>query len=279
VSELYQPKGSTAGGAWSVVTRMRYPRLRILDLAPGGSHRFGTVEEEALVLPLAGSCAVSCGDKLFELTGRGGVFDVISDFCYLPRNSEVTIDSAGGGRFAVPAAVADRDLPARYVSTSDIQVELRGAGVCSRQVNNLAAAGGFECASLIVVEVLTPGGNWSSYPPHKHDEHRPGETELEEIYYFEVRGGGVGYQRVFGTAQRPIDVLAEVRSGDVVQVPHGWHGPSIAVPGYDLYYLNVMAGPERAWRFCVHPDYAWVRGTWAEQAVDPRLPLTGGERA
>jgi 3D-(3,5/4)-trihydroxycyclohexane-1,2-dione acylhydrolase (decyclizing) len=98
------------------------------------------------------------------------------------------------------------------------------------------------------VEVLTPGGNWSSYPPHKHDEDRPGEeTVLEEIYYYEVARGGVGFQRVYGSGPgRDIDVCAEVRSGDAVIMPHGYHGPSMAAPGYDLYYLNVMAGPRRA---------------------------------
>ena len=125
---------------------------------------------------------------------------------------------------------------------------------------------------IIACEVITPGGNWSSYPPHKHDEERPGESALEEIYYFEVRGAnGIAYQRVYGS----VDVLAEVRSGDVVLIPHGWHGPSMAVPGYDLYYLNVMAGPgaERAWLICDDPAHSWVRETWPGLAVDPRLPI------
>src|SRR5690606_16950435 len=122
---------------------------------------------------------------------------------------------------------------------------------------NFCAADAFEADKLIAVEVVTPGGNWSSYPPHKHDEDRPGEESvLEEIYYFEVSGDqGMAYQRVYGTESRPIDVLAEVRSGDVVAIPYGWHGPSMAVPGYDLYYLNVMAGPsdDRAWLICDDP--------------------------
>jgi len=85
----------------------------------------------------------------------------------------------------------------------------------------------------------------------------------------------MAYQRVYGTPERPVDVLAEVRTGDVVLIPHGWHGPSMAVPGYDLYYLNVMAGPgERSWLICDDPVHAWVRGTWADQPIDPRLPLT-----
>ena len=105
---------------------------------------------------------------------------------------------------------------------------------------------------LIGVEVITPAGNWSSYPPHKHDETRDDESELEEIYYYLFRsqapdgvdpGRSIGYQRVYGTTDRPIDVLREVTDGDTVLVPHGWHGPSIALPSHDMYYLNVMAGP------------------------------------
>ena len=164
-------------------------------------------------------------------------------------------------------------------------MELRGAGSCSRQVNNFCTPEAFEADRLIACEVLTPAGNWSSFPPHKHDEQRDGESALEEIYYYEVADGpagpGMAYQRVYASsAERPIDVLAEVRSGDVVLIPHGWHGPSMAVPGYDLYYLNVMAGPgpERAWCICDDPAHGWVRGTWEGQPVDPRLPLTKGSR-
>ena len=126
-------------------------------------------------------------------------------------------------------------------------MELRGAGACSRQVNNFCTPAAFETDKLIAVEVLTPAGNWSWYPPHKHDADRPGESVLEEIYYFELSDGGtgpgVGFHRGYGTAARPADSWCQVRSGDVVLVPHGWHGPSMAPPGYDLYYLNVMAGP------------------------------------
>jgi 5-deoxy-glucuronate isomerase len=160
-------------------------------------------------------------------------------------------------------------------------VELRGAGQVSRQINNFCTPGAFDCDRLIAVEVLTPGGNWSSYPPHKHDEDRPGESVLEEIYYFEISDDrGMAYQRVYGTADRPIDILEEVRTGDTVLIPHGWHGPSMAVPGYDLYYLNVMAGPsaERAWLICDDPAHGWVRETWRTQPVDPRLPMTGSGR-
>jgi len=147
-------------------------------------------------------------------------------------------------------------------------------------VHNFGTAGVFEADSLIACEVITPGGNWSSYPAHKHDENTPTESELEEIYYFEIASGpddsrGFGYHRVYGTPDRPIEVLEEVRTGDVVLVPHGYHGPSVAAPGYHMYYLNVMAGPgkERAWKIVDDPEHAWLRGTWDDQAVDPRLPL------
>jgi 5-deoxy-glucuronate isomerase len=198
----------------------------------------------------------------------------VSDFAYVPRDATVTVSSADGGVFALPSARCARRLPPRYGAAQDVPVELRGAGQASRQVNNFCSPEAFECDKLIAVEVLTPGGNWSSYPPHKHDEAGECEAELEEIYYFET--SGLAYQRVYGTPDRPVDVLAEVRSGDVVLIPHGWHGPSIAAPGYDLYYLNVMAGPsaERAWRFSDDPAHAWIRGTWAGQEMDPRLPLT-----
>jgi len=261
-----------------------YCGLELVSLAPGAPHTWSTGDHEALVLPLAGSCVVECDGEVLRLEGRASVFSRVSDFAYVPRDAEVTLTSPAGGRFALPSAKCERRLPVRHAKAEDVAVELRGAGSCSRQVNNVAAAHTFECDRLIVVEVLTPAGNWSSYPPHKHDQDRPGtESALEEIYYFEVADGpagpGIGYQRVYGTDERPEDLLAEVRTGDAVTIPHGWHGPSMAAPGYDLYYLNVMAGPgaERAWLICDDPAHAWVRDTWADTEIDPRLPLTTTE--
>ena len=262
----------SAGWGWSSLT--------IIDLAPGESFASSTQGTESLVLPLAGSAVVACAGESFELSGRTSVFDAVSDFAYIGIEQDFTVTSAAGGRFALPAARATRSLPFRYQPAANVPVELRGAGACSRQVNNFCTPDTFEADRLIACEVLTPGGNWSSYPPHKHDEEREGETALEEIYYYEVAAGpsgpGIGYQRVYGTYDRPIEVLEEVRTGDAVLIPHGWHGPSIAAPGYDMYYLNVMAGPgvERAWRICDDPSHAWVRQTWDSQGIDPRLPMT-----
>ncbi|HEY4421823.1 MAG TPA: 5-deoxy-glucuronate isomerase [Pseudonocardia sp.] len=261
-----------------------YSSLRVLELPAGGSATFGTGEDEMVVLPLAGSCTVECDGERFEIAGRETVFSRVTDFAYAPRDAQVTVSSAAGGRFALPGARATRRLTARYGPADGVSVELRGAGQASRQVNNFCNPETFDADKLIAVEVLTPAANWSSYPPHKHDEEREGEARLEEVYYFEVAPGpageGIAYQRVYTSGPgREIDVCAEVRSGDTVLIPHGWHGPSMAVPGYDLYYLNVMAGPspQRAWLICDDPAHAWIRGTWDEQEIDPRLPLTTTE--
>ncbi|MEU5244221.1 5-deoxy-glucuronate isomerase [Streptomyces asoensis] len=282
--KYHLPKGTSADGAYDLLVTPEsagwgYSGLRILTLEPGGEHVLSTGESEFLVLPLTGSCTVTAGGSSFELVGRADVFASVTDFAYVPRASEALISSATGGSFALPSARTELGgHSARYGRKEDVPVELRGAGACSRQVNNYCLPGTFDAERLLVCEVLTPGGNWSSYPPHKHDEARPGEeSQLEEIYYFEISGGenGFGYQRVYGTPERPVDVLAEIRSGDTVLIPHGWHGPSIAAPGYDLYYLNVMAGPgqDRAWLICDDPAHGWVRATWDTQDVDDRLPF------
>jgi 5-deoxy-glucuronate isomerase len=273
---LHRPHGTLARDGWSCVVDpveagWEFSGLRILELAPGGSKTFDTGPDEMLVLPLAGAADIACDGDTATLAGRPTVLSGPTDFGYLPVGATVTVSSVDGGRFALPAARASRRLPFRVQPARKVPVELRGAGSCSRQVNNFCTPEAFETDKLIACEVYTPAGNWSSYPPHKHDQDRPGESVLEEIYWFEVGGDGLAYQQVYGTAA----VLAEVRTGDVVLIPSGWHGPSMAAPGYDLYYLNVMAGPaaERAWLICDDPAHSWVRDTWAGQPVDPRLPF------
>jgi 5-deoxy-glucuronate isomerase len=289
---LHRPRGSAASGPYDVAlgpadAGWGHAGLHVLTLVAGSSHLLEAGEREQVLVPLAGGVRVEVEApqrRTVDLEGRPSVFSGPTDVLYLPRGSRalLTPDSTGPdavSRVALASAPAAQGFPIRHVLADDVPVELRGRGSCSREVHDLGTPGVLDAASIIVCEVLTPGGNWSSYPPHKHDEDRPGETVLEEVYYFEVAGGpddaGVAYQRVYGTDERPLDLLAEVRDGDVVLVPHGWHGPSMAAPGYDLYYLNVMAGPgpERAWRICDDPVHAWVRGTWDDQDVDPRLPF------
>ena len=261
-----------------------YSSMRVVELAAGASHDLDAGDSEWIVLPLVGGAHVACAERSFDLEGRASVFDRVSDFAYVPRDATARVSSPDGGRIALLGARAERTLSFRYGRAEDVPVELRGAGSSTRQCNNFASPDGFETDRLVAVEVVVPGGNWASYPPHKHDEARPGEAQLEEIYYFEVRGGAPpgspgpgGYQRVYSSGpDRQIDVDVEVKTGDVVLIPYGYHGPTMAAPGYDLYFLNVLAGPAqpRSMAFCDDPTHAWVRASWRDQAIDPRLPMS-----
>jgi 5-deoxy-glucuronate isomerase len=290
------PLGTAADGPWDValgaagstlaVDGWKHTGIRVATLTAGATVDLPAAEEERIVVPLNGAFRVKVQGEQYELRGRTTVFDGPSDLLYSGVGKDVRITSEAGGRVAVATAPAQADYPVRLIAAADIPVELRGAGNCSRQVHNFGTPAALEADRFIVCEVLTPAGNWSSYPPHKHDEEKDGETNLEEIYYFETRrspGDGpdgetdpVGYQRVYASDERPIDVAAEVRTGDVVLVPYGWHGPAMAAPGYDLYYLNVMAGPGpvREWLISDDPHHGWVRSTWESQEIDPRLPFT-----
>jgi 5-deoxy-glucuronate isomerase len=281
-SKWYIPAGSTAAPYAVDVTPesagWAESSLQVVDLGDSGSISLSTGRTEVMILPLAGGGTVDCGGATFVLTARTSVFDGPADMVYLGIDQDYTL--TGHGRIAICGARATRPFPNRRRAAADVPVELRGAGNCSRQVHNFGTATTFEADSLIACEVITPGGNWSSYPAHKHDENTAVETQLEEIYYFEIDDSpagtpGFGYHRVYGTPQRPIEVLEEVRTGDVVLVPHGYHGPSIAAPGHHMYYLNVMAGsgPDRAWLICDDPNHTWLRDSWEHQDVDPRLPF------
>jgi 5-deoxy-glucuronate isomerase len=304
----FLPRGSARTDVCEVMVDDSLPHwqhtgLRVIELDAGQVLSVQSGDWEHVVVPLSGAASVTCTDAEgrrheAQLSGRASVFSGPTDVAYAPAGSRVTVTgSAAGSRIAVCAArVTGRGAAPtfRHLAADEVPVELRGAGSCSREIRNFGVPQSLEADSIIACEVVTPAGNWSSYPPHKHDEQRDGvESELEEIYYFETQvegaatgapvaeaGDPVGYQRVYGTAERPIEVFAEVRTGDVVLVPHGWHGPSMAAPGYDLYYLNVMAGPgdQRAWLICDDPSHGWVRQTWEGLAVDPRLPVGGDPR-
>lgn len=297
MSDWFRPAGSSGDADFDVRITPGDPGwahtgLYASTLQRGESRTIDTGDCEWIVLPLSGGGAVvEVGERSITLEGRPDVFAGPTDLVYVPRDSRFTVSSTRGGRIAFPFAKARRVFPVCRVPASAVPVELRGSGHCSRQVQNFGTPGVLEADSIIACEVITPAGNWSSYPPHKHDEDRAGvETHLEEIYYVALRpvrsvvGGaageqqaGMAYLRNYGTDDAPIDTLEEVRSGDVVLIPHGWHGPAMAPPGYDLYYLNVMAGPgqTRAWLICDDPAHAWVRGTWPDQPVDSRLPFAG----
>ncbi|MBP6997291.1 MAG: 5-deoxy-glucuronate isomerase [Phycicoccus sp.] len=292
-----QLAGSTATDGWDVAVRddvdgWSHTGLYVATLTPDECRSLDLGVREAVVVPLAGSCDVTAllqGEPIaaqVTLAGRESVWSGPTDVVYVPPGAQLTLCGRGPGisRVAVLLAAdpegAGRRHSLIHLPAAQVPVELRGAGIASRQVRNFGIPGVLDAGRMIACEVITPAGNWSSWPPHKHDEERPGvESELEEIYYFQTRSTDergtdpVGYQRVYAAGDRPIDVVAEVRTDDVVLVPHGWHGPAVAAPDADLYYLNVMAGPgsQRAWLICDDPAHAWVRETWADQPIDPRV--------
>ncbi|GHG57975.1 5-deoxy-glucuronate isomerase [Sinomonas cellulolyticus] len=301
MTDWVYPLGSAEDGDWQVslgahdsslaVEGWAHTGLKVAELAPGASVSLDAAHEERIIVPLEGAFEVTVDGESHSLRGRASVFAGPSDVLYTGMGHAVEIRTRDGGRVAVALAPAKASYPTRLVRAEETPVELRGAGSCSRQVHNFGTPAALEADRFIVCEVITPAGNWSSYPPHKHDEEKEGETSLEEIYYFETRlapgspveaAGApagqdpVGYARVYASDTRPIDVNAEVRTGDVVLVPYGWHGPAMAAPGYDLYYLNVMAGAGRVreWLISDDPHHGWIRSTWDSQQVDPRLPFT-----
>jgi 5-deoxy-glucuronate isomerase len=280
MSERFSPAGTLRTDSYSVSiapshTMLTYPGLQILELAPGESHGYDTGSTEVAVLPLTGSCRVAVDDHRFDLAGRESVFEEVTDFVYVPVDSSVEVTSPAGGVFALCTAEATRRIDPYYVAAEDVPVEVRGGGSASRQINNFLSAEAHDADAMIAVEVLTPGGDWSSYPPHKHDEFSNDEVALEEIYYFRIDGdGGIGVFSCY-SPDRTLDDTVTVRDGDVYLVPDGYHGPAAAAPGHDMYYLNVMAGPgaERVWRFCDDPVHAWTRNAFEQLPADPRLPM------
>ena len=288
----FHRRGSLAQGDWESVVDAATPGwqhtgIRVADLAEGDTVALAERGVERIIVPLAGEFRVTHhhhpGEWETRLHGRPSVFAGPTDVLYLPTGT--TAEITGTGRVAVAEAPTAEARPWQYIPAASTPVELRGAGASSRQVHNFGTPQALDAARLIVCEVITPAENWSSYPPHKHDEHVPGsESRLEEIYYFEAapvadaaapRDAAFGMFSTYSSPAGEIDINAMVRTGDIALVPFGYHGPAVAAPGYDLYYLNVMAGPdpEREWLISDDPAHAWVRDTWNGQRMDPRLPL------
>ncbi|MFC6091347.1 5-deoxy-glucuronate isomerase [Saccharothrix lopnurensis] len=286
-SGWHRPRGSLAVGEDAVRLTpgdagWERVGLRVLSLRPGGSAVLRMGEFEGFVLPLSGGCVVEVGGERFGLVGRESVFTRVTDFAYVPRDSHVRVSTEHGVEVAVPMARCERRLPPGYGPAEDVPVEVRGAGNATRQVTGFGVPGAWDRADrLMACELITPGGNWSSYPPHRHDH--TCEVANEEVYYFRIAGRdgitpsreGFGFHRAY-TGDGEVDEHVLVRDGDVFLVPRGYHGPCVAAPDYPMYYLNVLAGSgaRRSMAFCDDPAHTWVRDTWAEREPDPRCPVT-----
>jgi 5-deoxy-glucuronate isomerase len=262
------------GGVTPASTGWRYLSFRVESLAGGEERRFESGEEELALIPLGGSCTVATDEGEWEVGGRANVFAGLPWSLYVPRETAFTLRASGDAQVAVCGARADRRREPRAIPPQDVEIEVRGAGNATRQINHIVKPE-FPAERLLVVEVYTPAGNWSSYPPHKHDEdHGDREAVLEETYYFRTRDeppGAFAVQRLYSPAHDS-DLTVTVRNGDLLLVPWGYH-TTVAAHGHDLYYLNALAGDRRTMAAADDPDLAWIRPAWDELEKDPRVPL------
>ena len=257
------PRPNEGGSVVRITPRSagwEYVGFEVIALEAGRSVSRSTGSEEVCLVPLSGTCTVSAGDERWkDIGGRENVFDGPPSAVYLPPGTEYTVQASTRLEIALASAPADQGVDPLVVRPEDIEVEIRGSGNMEREIRPILMEDrGAE--RLLVVEVLTPNGHWSSYPPHKHDQDElPNESYLEETYYHKIQPPqGFAVQRVY-TEDRSLDETMTVANDDTVLVPRGYHAVS-APPGYDLYYLNVMAGPAREWKFKNDPDHEWLFG-------------------
>ncbi|MFQ5437399.1 MAG: 5-deoxy-glucuronate isomerase [Paracoccaceae bacterium] len=249
----------------------RYVGFSLYQLEAGDRVHEETGKSEVILVLVEGKAKVSgAGVSFGELGTRMNVFERLPPHCvYIPNASDWSAVATTGCTLAVCAAPGRKGHQARIIGPDGIKAERRGKGANTRFIHNIAMEHRDVADSLLVTEVFTPQGNWSSYPPHRHDEDDfPNVTLLEETYYHRLNPAqGFGFQRVF-TEDGEIDETLTVEDGDVVLVPRGHH-PCAAPYGYDMYYLNVMAGPKRAWRFLTHPEHEWLVRRDRESHFDP----------
>jgi len=273
-------EGVTPGiiaGVTAAQAGWEYLNAQVRGLARGESWSHQTGEHEMGLVILGGVCSIDSNRGRWERVGeRPNVFAGLPYALYLPRHSEFTL-TALTEAFEVAGCwvPTDEDHPARLVTPADSTMEIRGGHSATRQINSVFPPG-FDCHRLVSVEVYTPGGNWSSYPPHKHDVHREDEqghileADLEEIYYYKIdKPRGYAIQRVYND-DRSLDAVMVAHHNDMVLVPYGYH-PVSAAHGYNCYYLNFLAGSAQSLANSDDPDYAWVQQTWTGK--DPRVPM------
>jgi 5-deoxy-glucuronate isomerase len=239
-------------------------------LQPGNVWNARTENEEAAFVLLGGICTADWGRGPQQIGKRKDVFDGFPYALYLPTGNAVTFAAETMCEIAECRVPSEARLEPRLVTPADVTSSLRGGGNVSRQIVDVMTPV-FPADKLIVVEVYTPGGNWSSYPPHKHDVHNPpAEVDLDEIYYYRIQqSDGFAFQHLYSGEDSGERTL-KARDGDAVLVRSGYH-PVVAGPGYDVYYLNFLAGSSRAMAVTEDAQHVWIRSTW--HGMDPRLPL------
>ncbi len=248
-----------------------YLQLQVRRIPAGETLEGGTDNNEMAIVGLGGTFDLeSTHGKWNNVGSRANVFSGMPSAVYLPIQTSFAVKAVRDCDLAFCYCRAEVSHPVALIQPSDVRVEIRGGANATRQINHIIPSE-FPSQRLLIVEVYTPSGNWSSYPPHKHDVHNPpGEVDLEELYYYRIdRPEGYAIQRVY-TRDRQLDETLTVRDGDLVLVPEGYH-PVVAAHGYNVYYLNLLAGSAHSMAASDDPDYGWVRDTWREK--DPRVPL------
>ncbi len=240
-------------------------------IIPGDARQFGSSGEETALVLLGGRCVADWGEGGREIGERKHVFDGLPYALYLPAGSRASLQAKTACEIAecrVPASASKATV--RLVTPRDVAVSLRGGGNVSRQIVDVMPAS-FPSERVMAVEVYTPGGNWSSYPPHKHEVHNPpAEVDLDEIYYYRIdRPEGFAYQRLY-SSDGSRDLVVTARDGDVVLIRDGYH-PVVAGPGYNVYYLNFLAGSAHSLANTEDPKHIWIRTAWGEPG--PGLPM------
>lgn len=245
--------------------------LSVRRLIPGATYTTKTEGEEAAFVILGGRCSADWGDGPVSLGQRKTVFDGLPYCLYLPSGNSVHFVGETNVEIAECRVPSQAKLQPKLVTPADVFSGLRGGGNASRQIVDVIRPD-FPADKLVVIEVYTPGGNWSSFPPHKHDIHNPPtEVDLDEIYYYRIDRPKEGFalQRLYAP-DKSRDVTVRVENGDAVLVRSGYH-PVVAGPGYNVYYLNFLAGTSRTLAVTEDPNHVWLKSTWKD--VDPRLPL------
>ena len=250
--------------------------FHVRALAAGEVLEEETGDHEVCLVLLSGDAELGVGDRHWNVQGRRTVFAGLPHALYVPPGHRYGVRAHGAVELGIGSARAEGRLPPRLITPDDVVVEIRGGHNATRQISHVIDPGAAE--KLLCVEVYTPSGNWSSYPPHKHDVHDPPvEVELDEIYHYRIDPpDGWAMQRLY-TDDRDLDDVVVAHDGDTVLVRRGYH-PVVAAPGYDAYYLNFLAGEHPSWAARDEPRLAWVRDAWEGGEGRLRLPLEGTGR-
>lgn len=249
----------------------KYLTFQLRTLDTGELLEGKSLDQELVLVFLSGSAAIGAGEQSWEFTGRDSPFTGLPHALYVPPRHAYRVEATTPLEVAVAFAPAEGRYPARFITPDDVLVEIRGGHNVTRQITHLVDPG--QAEKLLCVEVYTPSGNWSSYPPHKHDvQNPPEEVDLEEVYHYRLNPpDGWALQRLYND-ERSLNEVVLVHESDTVIVREGYH-PVVAAPGYDAYYLNFLAGETPSWIAKDEPQLAWVRGQWEGRPDRLKLPL------